>query len=259
MTAATWVLHVAADLDEVNRHWAALVEAGMLGAAEIDGHTAVYFAQRATDLGLAGEWERIAHQDWHARWRAGLAPVVAGRWTVTPTWHATGAAHELVIDPGQAFGTGHHETTVSCLRALDELPLPGRRLLDLGTGSGILAIAAARRGARVVAVDTDPLAVDAAHANAQRNGVALDLRLGDNGTVAGERFDVVVANLDTPTLTRLADELAGLLARDGTLILSGVGNDNAAAVAGALRDAGLDVTTTTGVEWALVRARPVTA
>ena len=252
---STWVLHVAADLDEVNRHWADLSAADMLGAAEVDGGTDVYFPRRVADLALTGAWEEIPDRDWHTRWREGLTPVRAGRWTVTPPWHATGAIDELVIDPGQAFGTGHHETTVACLRALDETALEGRRVLDLGTGTAVLAIAAARRGARVVAVDIDPLAIDAARANAARNDVPIDARLGGIEAVDGERFDVVVANLDSATLTRLAVGLAGALSDAGELIASGVGNPRAAQVAGALRAAGLETVTTIGDEWALLRAR----
>jgi ribosomal protein L11 methyltransferase len=256
---STWVLHVAADLEDVNLHWADLRAAGTLGAAEVDGQTDVYFPMRVPDLGLTGEWEEIADQDWHARWRQALTPVRAGRWTVTPSWHATGADTELVIDPGQAFGTGHHETTVACLRALDDLPLAGLRVLDLGTGTALLAIAAARRGADAVAVDVDPLAVDAAQANAERNGVRLDVRLGSIEAVDGERFDIVVANLDSATLTRLAPGLAALLSADGHLIASGVGNQRAAQVIDALRGADLVVTAATGHEWTLLRARPEVA
>jgi ribosomal protein L11 methyltransferase len=251
---ATWVLHVAADLDEVNRRWAALTAAGMLGAAEVDGRTDVYFPTHVAGLALPGEWEEIPDQDWHARWREGLTPVRAGRWTITPSWHATGADTELVVDPGQAFGTGHHETTVACLRALDNTTLAARRVLDLGTGTAVLAIACARRGARVVAVDVDPLAADAARDNAERNDVAVDVRLGGIETVDGERFDVVVANLDSATLILLAHRLATVLTADGELIASGVGNPRAGAVAEALRGAGLRVSVRTGDEWALLRA-----
>jgi ribosomal protein L11 methyltransferase len=250
----TWVLHVAADADEVNHHLAELRAAGMLGTAEVDGRTDVYFPRQVVDLDLAGTWEAIPDRDWHTQWREGLTPVTAGRWTITPPWHATGATGEVVIDPGQAFGTGHHETTVWCLRALDDVAVEGRRVLDLGTGSGVLAIAAARRGARVVAVDIDPLAVEATVVNAQRNGTRIDVRLGNVGAVVGERFDVVVANLDSATLKRLAVALAALLVGNGTLIASGIGNENIAAVARAMRDAGLQVATTGGAEWSLLLA-----
>jgi ribosomal protein L11 methyltransferase len=249
------VLHVAADLDEVNRHWGDLSTAGMLGAVEVDGRTEVYFPHRVAGLDLTGEWDEIPDQDWNARWREGLTPVRAGRWVITPSWQATGADTELVIDPGQAFGTGHHETTSACLTALDEVPLTGRRFLDLGTGTGILAIAAARRGAHALAVDIDPLAVEAAQANAERNGVSLDVRLGDSDVVAGAQFDVVVANLDSTTLIDLAGSLAQVVTEDGILIASGVGNERASRVAGALHNTGLRVSIASGVEWSLLKAQ----
>ena len=254
-TSSTWVLHAGADAEEVNRHLAELRAAGMLGTVEVDGGTDVYFPRRVDGLAITGAWEEIPDRDWHAQWRAGLRPVVAGRWTVTPSWHATGDDDELVIDPGQAFGTGHHETTAWCLRAIDELALSGRRVLDLGTGSGVLAIAAARRGAWVVAVDIDPLAVEAAVANARRNRVTVDVRRGGADAVAGEHFDVVLANLDSATLCRSAGTLAGLLTPDGTLIASGVGNERQVTVTAALRAAGLDVSASAGTEWSLLRAR----
>jgi ribosomal protein L11 methyltransferase len=254
VTTGTWVLHLDADLDEVNRHWIELSAAGMVGAAEAGGRAHVYFPARVEGLALTGRWEHLVYRDWHERWRAGLTPVRAGRWTVTPSWLAAGAPHELVIDPGQAFGTGHHETTTLCLEALDATPLEGRTLLDVGTGSGVLAIAAARSGATVTAVDTDTLAVEAATANADRNGVRVTVAHGGVERVAGRAFDVVVANLDSATLATLASRLRDVLAPAGALIASGVGNERSDAVSSALEDVGLDVAATPGVEWTLLRA-----
>lgn len=254
MTTGHWVLHLDADLDEVNRHWAALSAAGMVGAAEVDGRTAVYFTTRVEDLAVTGRWEHLADRDWHVCWRAALTPVRAGRWTVTPPWLATGAADELVIDPGQAFGTGHHETTTACLEELDAIPLAGRTLLDVGTGSGVLAIAAALSGATVTAVDIDPLAVEAATANADRNGARVSVTRGSVDLAAGRTFDVVVANLDSATLVALAAGLRDAMATGGTLIASGVGNERSAEIRTALEDVGLDVAATPGREWTLLRA-----
>jgi ribosomal protein L11 methyltransferase len=224
----------------------------MLGAAETDGATDIYFPTRVDTLAVAGTWTRIDDEDWQARWRADLRPVVAGPWTVTPTWLARGTVDELVIDPGQAFGTGHHETTRRCLEALGALDLSGRAVLDVGTGSGVLAIAAARAGARVVAVDTDPVAVEVARANAERNGVVVDCRLGSVEHVAGQRFDVVVANLDTATLVRLADALLAAVASGGTLVAGGISNQRADEVTSALGAAGASVSASAGSEWTLV-------
>lgn len=254
MTGGRWILHLEGDLETVDRHWAELETAGMVGAAEVDGHVAVHFDQRAGDLVLPGRWEQLADRDWHERWRAGLTPVRAGRWTVTPTWLATGAADELVIDPGQAFGTGHHETTIGCLLALDTVALSGRCVLDVGTGTGVLAIAAALAGAEVVAVDTDPLAVDAARANAGHNGARVTVARGSVDHVAGRTFDVVVANLDSSTLAGLAPQLRDALTTGGTLIAGGVSNERCDEVRAALEDAGLQLSATPGREWTLLRA-----
>lgn len=252
-----WVLYLDVPLDEANRHWSALTDAGMVGAAEVDGHAEIYFADRPDDLGLHGRWEHLAGRDWHERWRAGLTPVRAGRWTVTPSWLAGDVVGELVVDPGQAFGTGHHETTTACLEALDATALDGRSVLDVGTGTGVLAIAAALAGATVTAVDTDPLAVEAATANAARNGARITVGLGSTDRAAGRTFDVVVANLDSATLVALATDLRAAVAPAGTLIASGVSNERRDEVRAALEQAGLLVTATPGVEWTLLRAVPV--
>jgi ribosomal protein L11 methyltransferase len=147
--------------------------------------------------------------DWAERWRAFHEPVtVGGRVHVRAPWHPApaGALEDVVIDPGQAFGTGAHPTTRMCLELLRELE-PDGAVLDLGCGSGVLAIAAAKLGfAPVAGVDHDPLAIDATHANAQANGV----------DVAARRYDLlrdgpapsaptVLANLLGPLLRRLAE------------------------------------------------------
>lgn len=266
----TWALHVNGDLDEVNRHWAALDAAGMRAAAEVDGLAIVYFDSRCDEPPIDGRWEHVADRDWHEQWRAGLTPVHAGRWTVTPSWLATGGqtsgsgsdrSHddELVIDPGQAFGTGHHETTMACLEALDDLPLAGRTMLDVGTGTGVLAIAGARAGASVTAVDVDPLATTAARDNAACNQVDISLLTGGIDRVAGRAFDVVIANLDSATLISVADALHRALACDGLLVASGVSNARSDEVTAALTSVGLVVTVRPGVEWSLLHARRAAA
>src|SRR5690606_11673606 len=110
-------------------------------------------------LPLEGTLEEVPDQDWNAAWKAGIEPVVVGRVAVVPPRlePPAGAEVVVVIDPGMAFGTGHHETTTGCLAALQELDLAGTRVVDVGTGTGILAIAAALLGAtQVEAVDDDP-------------------------------------------------------------------------------------------------------
>jgi ribosomal protein L11 methyltransferase len=180
---------------------------------------------QAFGLGPIGELTArvVDDKDWLESWKAEFVPIHIGAFVVRPTWsEPTGDAVELVLDPGMAFGTGLHPTTQQCLEALSTLPLEGKSVLDVGTGSGILAIAAAKRGASpVVAVDTDTLAVDAARENAVGNGVAIPVGVGSAADVPG-RFEVVIANIVAPVLQRIAPHLAARLASGGTLLLAGI-------------------------------------
>jgi len=181
---------------------------------------------QAFGLGPIGELvaRRVDDKDWLESWKAEFVPIRSGAFLVRPTWSEAVAADavELVLDPGMAFGTGLHPTTQQCLEALSTLPLEGQSVLDVGTGSGILAIAAAKRGASpVVAVDTDTLAVDAARENAVRNGVAIPVGRGSAADVPG-RFDIVVANIVSAVLQRIAPDLAARLAGGGTLLVAGI-------------------------------------
>jgi len=200
---------------------------------------------QAFGLGPIGELvaRRVDDQDWLESWKAEFVPIHVGAFLVRPTWSeaVAGEAVELVLDPGMAFGTGLHPTTQQCLEALSTLALEGKSVLDVGTGSGILAIAAAKRGASpVVAVDTDTLAVDAARENAVRNGVAIPVAAGSAADVPG-RFDVVVANIVSPVLQRIAPHLAARLASRGTLLVAGISAPAERAAREALRAARLGV------------------
>lgn len=199
---------------------------------------------RAFGLGPVGEVEvrRIEDEDWLESWKSQFTPVRIGPFYIRPSWtdpdHDAGI--EIVLDPGMAFGTGLHPTTRQCLEAVGALPLEGRSVLDVGTGSGILAIGAAKRGARpVVAVDTDPLAVKAAVENAQRNGTRVEVREGSAAEVAGA-FEVVLANLVADVLIAIAPELRARVAPGGTLIASGIVREKEERVAAALSEQGLD-------------------
>jgi ribosomal protein L11 methyltransferase len=259
----TWVLHTDVSTDEVNLHLAALEAAGLLGIAEESGQARIYLPRRCADLPLAGWWEQVADLDWNEAWKAGIEPVTVGVVRIVPPWlagDADGAAVtlviELVIEPAQAFGTGHHETTTSCLAALQRLDLSGRRVLDVGTGTGVLALAAARLGAgEVVAVDTDPVAVTTALGNADRNGLQLDVRPGSIEVAGAQPFDVVVANLDTDTLVSLAAALAARLRNDAVLIAAGVSRPRQGEAVSALQAAGLAVSAHPGREWTLLMGR----
>ncbi|MBI2773789.1 MAG: 50S ribosomal protein L11 methyltransferase [Chloroflexi bacterium] len=200
---------------------------------------------QAFGLGPVGDvaLRRIADEDWLESWKAQFTPIGIGPFFVRPSWSSARAMGiEIVLDPGMAFGTGLHPTTRQCLEALGEIDARGRSVLDLGTGSGILAIGAAKRGAtRVVAVDVDPLSVRAATENARLNNVAVEVREGSAADVGGT-FDVVLANLVADVLVAIAADLAARLALGGTLVCAGIVAEKAQQVGDALASFGLTVT-----------------
>ncbi len=182
-------------------------------------------------LGL--EMLRVAEEDWAEAWKAHFkAQKVTGRLVIRPPWEEYApAAGEMVVTiyPGMAFGTGRHPTTLLCLRALEqvwgqhlpEAPNPWQ-VLDVGTGSGILALAAARLGAGVLAIDVDPEAVAAALENVRLN--ALEDRVLVEPTLLQairQQFALILANLTALDLLQLADSLTGRLLSGGVLIISG--------------------------------------
>jgi ribosomal protein L11 methyltransferase len=168
--------------------------------------------------------------DWARRSQASLRAVRAGRLAVAPPWDAAAFAGDpdvttVVIEPAMGFGSGHHATTRLCLEALQQLDLRSRRVLDIGTGSGVLALAAARLGAAcVLALDVDPDALENARVNAELNGGPrnVEFRLADFREEPGLEADVVVANLTGGMLAAGAPKLARVVARGGALILSGI-------------------------------------
>ncbi len=169
----------------------------------------------------------VADEDWGEGWKKDFRPIDVGRVRIRPSWiaepHPPGSV-EVVLDPGMAFGTGAHPTTSLCLAALSDLlaARPGASVLDVGTGSGLLAIAARKLGAgRVVADDDDPRAVEVARENAAANGVAVEI-VGDPLPRIAGSFDLVVANILANTLVELAPAIAAKLAPGGALLLSGI-------------------------------------
>lgn len=176
--------------------------------------------------------------DWAERWRSFHRPLVLpGRLRVRPPWEPAGAEQvDVEIDPGRAFGTGAHPTTRLCLELLLDLPARGS-LLDAGCGSGVLAIAAARVGfGPVVAVDTDPQAVEATRANAAVNGVEVRTRRLDMRREDLPDAETVAANLLGPLVLQCADRLAR---GPRTLIVSGLLDEEAGEVAAALAARGM--------------------
>ena len=171
--------------------------------------------------------------DWVARFREGFRAVRAGGFLIAPCWDVPARPSEplLVVDPGQAFGTGTHESTRLCLEALARLCASSapRTVLDVGTGSGILGVAAALRGAAVVTgVDIDPEALRCARRHAELNAVTLRLVRADGAAaVRAGACDLVLANISAALLHEARDEIARACARGGTLVLSGFLSEDA--------------------------------
>lgn len=186
----------------------------------------------------------IPDQDWNESWKKSFTPLDIGeRFTILPPWEDRHPGRiNLIIDPGMAFGTGHHETTRSCLVLMEryEGKIPKERFLDLGTGTGLLAIAASKLGFKnVLAVDTDPLATEAARTNAGLNRVGnVEVREGSMNEVSG-RFDCIAANIISGVLILLAPELASHLNPSGIVILSGILAEQANEVVMEMEKAGL--------------------
>ena len=205
---------------------AALWEAGAT-AVWIDGRDLVAYFSDAVDAPPGeGRWEDVAEVDHVAAYLAGLNPVDAGAVVVAPT-HCEAvlrAGQQVVwLDPGTAFGTGHHESTRLALEALGALPLLGRRVLDVGAGSGLLAIAADKLGAlEALGIDVDPDTVPVARANAERNRSRARFLVGGFGDVALAPVDVIVANLYAELHAAwLAAYATGTIV-GGDLLLSGI-------------------------------------
>jgi ribosomal protein L11 methyltransferase len=203
----------------------------------------------ALGFGAVGRPRVVPLEDggWAEAWREHFRPIAVGRrFVITPPWERPAADGRLVlvIEPGRAFGTGHHGSTAGCLeaieRVIDARSAPARAL-DLGTGSGILAIALARVGAgHVLAIDEDPDAVAAATANAARNDVAasVECRVDDAATLEVAPAPFVIANLITAAHRRLAPRYGRYVAAGGTLILGGILDAEAAEVERMLRPHG---------------------
>lgn len=201
--------------------------------AGLEGHGV---AGAGTDITL----HYVEEADWATAWKAFYKPFRVGRrLLVTPPWEHPELASDdipLVIDPGMAFGTGSHPTTQLCLAALEDFVQPGHSVADIGTGSGILAIAAVKLGASPVAAnDNDPLAVRIARENAAANGVSV---LVTDALPIGQH-EVVVANILADVIIGMSEELYILLAPGGVLIASGIIDTREADVRQALEGIGL--------------------
>lgn len=190
----------------------------------------------------------VGKSDWAESWKAHFHPVRVGRsFVIKPSWRDYPAAEGdilIEIDPGLAFGSGLHPTTQLCLKILEDMPLAGKTLFDVGTGSGILALAALKLGiAGVRAVDIDDIAVRVTRENFERNGFAegsgVETAVGSAGDTGGRQWDIVVANILANTIIELLPDLKAAMVPPGHLILSGIIAEQEASVTEAATTHGL--------------------
>lgn len=237
-------VRAAFDVEELTGE---LAETGLLGACEADGFAHFYwpsaswnpaildtFRYLLTKRGIAAETvglsvEEVPDQDWNIVWAQSVRPVRVGRrFLIRQSWNPVNPQSgviELVIDPKRAFGTGFHATTQLLLEWLEGAVRKDHRVLDVGTGSGVLAMAAIRLGAAsALGIDCDPEAVECALENAIANGFGAELqfRLESVESLQSTGFDLVAANLDRSTLLRFAREITHAVGHRGKLCLSGI-------------------------------------
>ena len=197
---------------------------------------------------LALDMQNVADEDWSENWKKYYKPFrIGSHLVVKPTWEAyTPVEGDLVIelDPGMAFGTGTHETTNMCMQLLEKHLSSGLRVMDVGTGSGILAIAAARLGAKdILAIDIDPDAVKVAKENVALNGVEQQVRVvvGDLCKSEAMPCELAVANIVADAICMQAGPLTRHLVKDGLLICSGIIREREQDVLAAAKEAGYTV------------------
>jgi ribosomal protein L11 methyltransferase len=238
---------------------AALFDAGAQGVEELGDVVITHVADaeppriiqrvRAADAEAVLTFEPTPDVDWSSAWRSRINAHSVGKLVITPPWlaHNYAEAERIVIEPQMAFGTGEHETTRGVLRLLGPIIMPGDIVADLGAGSAVLSIAAAKLGAsRVIAVELDPEAIGNAEANVRRNRV--DDRVA---VLEGDAFvmlpliapvRVVLANIIWPVLEKLLPTIAASLTAGGAAILSGLLAEERAAIEASLARSGWTIT-----------------
>ncbi|QPC46935.1 50S ribosomal protein L11 methyltransferase [Mangrovibacillus cuniculi] len=191
----------------------------------------------------------VNDEDWATAWKQYYHPVkISERFTVVPTWeeYTPVSSDELIIelDPGMAFGTGTHPTTVMCIQALERTVKKGDMLIDVGTGSGVLSVAAAQLGAKHVdAYDLDEVAVKTAKENIELNHVANQVTVAQKNLLQGvtEQVDVIVANILAEVILRFTDDVGRLVKPGGYFVSSGIINGKKDEVKAAVESAGFDI------------------
>jgi ribosomal protein L11 methyltransferase len=251
-----WAIDVRPAAEQRDRLTAWLVTRTGHAVEERDDGTLVTFApdeasaealvaQLGREVDPSAETQRrlLEPVDWSTRWRDGLGPRRFGRLTVVPSWAPEAAypdQHTVVLDPESAFGSGEHGSTRAALTLLEQLLQPGQRVLDLGSGSGILAIAAVKLGAaRAIGIETDPEAIEVSIRNADRNGVAggVEFLEGDAGVLAplAGPADLILSNILRTANTALLPSITHALQPGGLAIFSGMEHAEASEFHQALR------------------------
>lgn len=206
----------------------------------------------------------VDEEDWETAWKKYYKPIrISERMTIAPVWEQYQAKSddELVIelDPGMAFGTGTHPTTTLCARSLEKYVRPGDRVIDVGSGSGILSIAAARLGAKsVLALDLDEIAVKSTKMNVELNGLSDTIEAKQNDLLhgIGEPVDLIVANILAEIIVRCAQDARRLLVNDGLFIASGIIVEKETIVREAMIQAGFDIVERSELEnWVSIVAK----
>lgn len=238
-----------------NAHLTGYADLDALGLSQDEMRAALEASLHNAGVSSPLEAAELDEADWATQWRENFPPLDIGRFRIVPSWEPqepSGERIEILLDPGLAFGTGQHPTTRMCLELLGEelsrreyppstSPPSTCTLLDVGCGSGILSIGAAKLGAQVTASDLDEWCVSATEENAARNSVSLEVALAAGASWTQRHFDVVLANLMSEVLIALAPDLRARCHEASTCIISGISIQRGEDVARAMEKAGLQV------------------
>ncbi|MGB9810371.1 MAG: 50S ribosomal protein L11 methyltransferase [Dictyoglomus turgidum] len=188
------------------------------------------------------EYRIIREEDWTNKWKKYAKPIYLDRIVVLPSWEEIGNVEDRIlirIDPGMAFGTGNHPTTIMCIEMLQKYLKEGMDVLDVGTGSGILSIVAKKLGGdKVKGVDIDEKAIEVAKKNAEGNHVEVEFQKNDLIDGINEKYDIVVANLIAEIILKLNANVKRVLKTDGIYIVSGIVQEKLDMILNSLRESG---------------------
>lgn len=200
----------------------------------------------ADSYNIAYKLTDIAQQNWNAEWESGFSPVtVDGFCTVRADFHEpdTTVLHDIIITPKMSFGTGHHATTQLMLQTMRDIDHKGKKVLDFGTGTGVLAILAEKLGAlSVMAIDTDEWSYENTIENIERNNAKdIEVKKGSLEVVEGEMYDIILANINRHILIQYMRNMKAMLNNDGYILMSGILNEDESIIATEAAKAGLQL------------------